>query len=177
MMNDPFAKMKAVPEFIVTSTDVLDHHFRTAQPLSKTFQMPGGQDQSPELSWSSAPLATKSYVVTMYDPDTPTMSGYWHWLVLNLPSTCQHLASDSGNMLTPNLPAVANQCLNDFGKPGYIGAAPPKGHGNHRYFLTVFALDVPTITVDPAATPGAVNVAFMNNIIGKASLIVNVEHN
>ena len=176
-MNDPFINMKAVPTFTVTSTEVTNHHFRSTKPLSKIFKMPGGQDQSPELSWSGAPLATKSYVVSMYDPDTPTMSGYWHWLVINLPNTCQHLASDSGNMLLAKLPSGAKHCLNDFGKHGYIGAAPPKGHGNHRYYLTIFALDIPTVSAASTATPGAVNVTFMNNIIGRASLIVNVEHN
>jgi Raf kinase inhibitor-like YbhB/YbcL family protein len=129
----------------------------------------GGKNISPELRWSGAPAATKSFAVTVYDPDAPTGSGWWHWTVYNIPASAKELARDAGS--GRGLPAGAVQGTTDFGKPGYGGACPPKGDKPHRYFFTVYALNVPSI--DVPATASAANVGFNvhAHTIGKAGFV------
>jgi Raf kinase inhibitor-like YbhB/YbcL family protein len=115
-----------------------------------------GKNLSPELRWSGAPAATKSFAVTVYDPDAPTGSGWWHWTVYNIPPTAKALPA--GASAARGLPAGTVEGVTDFGKPGYGGACPPKGDKPHRYFFTVYALNVPKI--DVPATASAANVGF-----------------
>ena len=103
-------------------------------------------NRSPQLSWSGAPEGTKSFAVTCYDPDAPTGSGFWHWTVANLPADTTELAEGAS---PAGLPRGAVEGRTDFGEPGYGGAAPPAGHGPHRYIFTVFAVDVDHLPVTP----------------------------
>ena len=115
-----------------------------------------GKNISPELRWSGAPTATKSFAITVYDPDAPTGSGWWHWTVYNIPASTTALPRNAGS--GTGLPAGAVQGTTDFGKPGYGGACPPKGDKPHRYYFMVYALNVPAIDVPAAAS--AANVGF-----------------
>ena len=119
-----------------------------------------GDNISPHLAWDEVPAGTKSFVVTCYDPDAPTGSGWWHWIVANLPADTRVLPQGSGSDLVA-LPEGAIQTRTDFGKAGYGGAAPPKGE-THRYIFTVHALDVERIEVDEGASGAMVgfNVHF-----------------
>ena len=100
-------------------------------------------NRSPQLSWSGAPEGTKSFAVTCYDPDAPTGSGFWHWTVANISAEVTDLAEGA------DVPRGAVEGRTDFGKPGFGGAAPPAGHGPHRYIFTVFAVDVDRLDVTP----------------------------
>lgn len=108
----------------------------------------GGKDMSPQLSWSGAPEGTRSFAVTMWDPDAPDPGGYWHWAVLNIPAEVSSLPAGSGGQDGHALPAGAFQLKNDGGRSGYVGAAPPRGHGPHRYIVAVHALDVEDLGIE-----------------------------
>jgi len=151
---DPYDYLPEVPSFTVTSTDVAD-----GQPLDETFAHPsvGGKNVSPQLAWSGFPEQTRGFVVTCFDPDAPTGSGFWHWSLVNLPVTVTEL--DRG---ADPLPDGAFCVRNDYGEAGYGGAAPPPGDRPHRYVFAVHALDVNRLEVPESATPAYVgfNLAF-----------------
>ncbi|AEV85481.1 hypothetical protein ACWT_4459 [Actinoplanes sp. SE50] len=115
-----------------------------------------GDNVQPRLTWSAAPAATRSFAVTMYDPDAPTGSGFWHWLAWDLPATTDTAGS--------TLPSAAVTGTNDAGRTGYLGPCPPTGDIPHHYRLTVYALDVPTLSL-PATTPPAVAMFTMSSHI------------
>ena len=127
-----------------------------------------GENQSPPLQWSGAPAGTQSYAVTMYDPDAPTGSGWWHWLVANLPADTRVLPQGAGSGQA-ELPEEAIQTRTDFGLAGYGGAAPPKGE-THRYIFTVHALDVEKIAVDEGASGAMVGFNVHFHSLGSASI-------
>ncbi|MBM3568079.1 MAG: YbhB/YbcL family Raf kinase inhibitor-like protein [Alphaproteobacteria bacterium] len=133
----------------------------------KGFGCEGG-NRSPALSWSGAPAATKSFAVTAYDPDAPTGSGWWHWLVINIPASVTALAENAGS--GAGLPAGAVQTRTDFGAAGYGGPCPPKGHGTHRYIFTVHALSAEKIEVPAEASAALVGYMLNANILAKASV-------
>jgi Phosphatidylethanolamine-binding protein len=103
-MNDPFARLPVVPSFTVTSTDVTDGQALPAAQMSGIFEVPGGKDLSPQLSWSGAPAETRSYTVTMYDPDAPSGSGFWHWAVADIPASVTELPTGAGDVTGEHLP-------------------------------------------------------------------------
>lgn len=139
--------------------------------LDQVFNAMGcvGKNISPELRWSGAPAATKSFAVTVYDPDAPTGSGWWHWTVYNIPASATSLPRNAGS--GSGLPAGSVQGTTDFGKPGFGGACPPTGDKPHRYFFTIYALNVAKI--DVPATASAANVGFNVHAhqIGKAGFV------
>jgi Raf kinase inhibitor-like YbhB/YbcL family protein len=175
MANDPFERIPDVPRFTLTSADASDGQPFAAAQMSGAFGVPGGQDSSPQLSWSGAPAGTKSFAVTMYDPDAPTQSGFWHWSVADIPAGVTDLATGAGDAAGSGLPAGAYQLRNDGGGASYIGAAPPAGHGQHRYFITVHALDVENIGVGPDASPALLGFNIFMHSIGRATIVPTAE--
>src|SRR3954447_16210432 len=151
--NDPFAGLPEVPSFTVSSTTLTEGGGTPAAQMSGLFGVPGGEDVSPQLSWSGAPEGTKSYAVTVYDPDAPTQSGFWHWAVADIPATVTELPEGAGDDTGSGLPDGVLQLRTDAGTTRFIGAAPPAGHGPHRYFFVVHPLHTESIGVPPHATP------------------------
>jgi Raf kinase inhibitor-like YbhB/YbcL family protein len=131
-----------------------------------------GENVSPELHWENVPEGTKSFAVTMYDPDAPTGSGFWHWVVFDIPAGTTGLKADAGNLAKNLAPAGCIQSNTDYGQPGYGGPCPPEGHGFHEYILTVFALKVEKLGPDKTATPAVVGFNLHYNTIAKASLVI-----
>lgn len=174
-MNHPFFGLPEVPQFTLTSSDISSEKDIPQIHLSGIFGVEGGQDVSPELKWKGVPEGTKSFAVTVYDPDAPTGSGFWHWAVINIPA---HISSLSQNVGTPEgtgLPEGAIQLPNDARAARYIGAAPPAGHGVHRYFFVVHALDVEDIGVGPEATPAFLGFNMLGHTLGRAVLVAHAE--
>ncbi len=130
-----------------------------------------GENISPQLSWSNAPEGTKSFAVTVYDPDAPTGSGWWHWIVFNLPSDTKELLQNAGNVTKGIAPKGSVQSRTDFGATGFGGACPPEGHGFHGYIFTVYALDVEKLDLDENAPAGMVNYFIGAHTLKKASVI------
>jgi Raf kinase inhibitor-like YbhB/YbcL family protein len=131
----------------------------------------GGENISPQLYWHNAPKNTQSFAVTMFDPDAPTGKGWWHWLVFNIPNTVNELPKNAGNPEMGLLPETVVQSINDYGQYGYGGPCPPRGDKPHRYFVTVYALDVPFIDLGPDAKPELVEYYLKKHTISKAELI------
>jgi len=173
--NDPFARLPEVPGFTLTSTSVKDGEPLPAPQLSGMFGVPGGQDASPQLEWSGAPAATRSYAVTVYDADAPTGSGFWHWAVANIPAGITSLPEGAGDDTGSQLPPPAYQLPNDARAARYIGGTPPAGHGPHRYFITVHALDIEDIGVGADATPAFLGFTMAGHILGRATVIATAE--
>lgn len=173
--NNPFARLPEVPSFTVTSTTVEDGKPFAPAQLSGMFGVPGGQDASPQLTWTGAPAGTRSYAVTVYDPDAPTGSGFWHWAVANIPADTTSLPEGAGDDTGSGLPAGTLRLPNDTRAARYIGAAPPAGHGEHRYFITVHALDIDDIGVAEDATPAVLGFTMAGHILGRATLIATAE--
>ena len=131
-----------------------------------------GKNISPALIWSGAPAGTKSFAVTVYDPDAPTGSGWWHWVVYNLPASTTQLPSGAGSADGKQLPAGAVQGRTDFGTQGYGGACPPPGHPAHRYQFTVHALDVEKLELPADATAALIGYMVNSHRLGSASFQV-----
>ena len=131
----------------------------------------GGGNRSPHLAWTEVPAGTKSFAVTCFDPDAPTGSGFWHWVVVDVPPSVTELPLDAGNPASGKLPAGALQVRTDFGKPGYGGPCPPEGDHPHRYLFTVHAVGMEKLPVT-ADTSAAVVGFYLNfNTLAKASLM------
>lgn len=140
--------------------------------------LPDGQvyakgNASPQLSWSGAPEGTRSYAITVFDPDAPTGSGFWHWTVANIPADVTALAANASKT---GLPGGAVEGRTDFGEPGYGGAAPPAGHGPHRYIFTVFAVDVESLPVTPDDSGAKYGFNLHFHTLAKASITAIYEN-
>lgn len=118
----------------------------------------GGRNTSPQLSWRGTPKETKSFAVTCFDPDAPTGSGYWHWVVSDIPASATSLDEGAGGSSSP---AGGKTGYNDFGLSKYAGPCPPKGDAPHRYIFTVYALDVPKLEGASDKTTGATLIFLM----------------
>ena len=159
----------AQADFTVSSPTFSNGATLAAPQVFNSFGCTGG-NVSPALSWSGAPAGTKSFAVTVYDPDAPTGSGWWHWVLFNLPADSKGLPAGAGDTGKNLLPASAVQSRTDFGKPGYGGPCPPVGDKPHRYIFTVFALKADKLPLD--ADSGAAMVGYYLNQqkLGTASM-------
>jgi Raf kinase inhibitor-like YbhB/YbcL family protein len=141
--------------------------------IDKKFEFNGfgcaGENKSPALKWSGAPKDTKSFAVTVYDPDAPTGSGWWHWSVINIPADVTELKPDAGAVGGANLPKGASNVRTDFGTAGWGGMCPPPGDKPHRYVFTVHALKTDKIDVPADATAALAGFMINANTIAKAS--------
>jgi Raf kinase inhibitor-like YbhB/YbcL family protein len=129
-----------------------------------------GTNISPELRWSGAPNGTKSFAVTLYDPDAPTGSGWWHWVIFNIPATSTFLPRNAGDAKMGLWPPGAVQVRTDYGAVGYGGPCPPRGDKAHRYVFTVFAVDVDKLPVDDSASPALVGFNLYAHTLKKTTL-------
>ena len=166
MSRNPYDELPAVPSFTVTSTDVTDGQELPTPQVSGIFGA-GGKDVSPQLSWSGAPEGTKSYAVTVYDPDAPTGSGFWHWAVADIPASVTELPEGAGDDTGSGLPEGAFQLPNDARLARFLGAAPPAGHGAHRYFVVVHALDTEALGVPAEATPAFLGFTLFSHTLAR----------
>lgn len=131
-----------------------------------------GDNQSPQLSWKNAPEGTKSFAITMYDPDAPTGSGFWHWLIFDIPAGINELVTNAGNIKLNLAPKGAIQSITDYGIKGFGGPCPPKGHGFHQYIITVYALKTNKLGLDENINPAIVGFNLWNQTLAKASIVV-----
>lgn len=130
-----------------------------------------GKNISPAFKWINAPKDTKSFAFTVYDPDAPTGSGWWHWVVFNISSDINELKSDAGNLQKGLSPKDSIQSVTDFGKPGFGGACPPQGDKPHKYIFTVYALNIAKLDLDEKTSPAMVGFMLNQHAITKASLV------
>jgi Raf kinase inhibitor-like YbhB/YbcL family protein len=131
-----------------------------------------GQNLSPQFHWSNAPEGTKSFALTLFDPDAPTGSGWWHWLIFNIHAKETELLSGAGDVTAQKAPLGSIQSVNDYGQVGYGGPCPPVGHGIHQYIFTLYALDVEHLDLDASANPALVGFNLNAHAIQKASLVM-----
>ncbi len=170
MTRNPYEELPKAMTFPLVSQDVRDGETLDKAQVSGIFAA-GGEDVSPQLSWSGAPEGTLSYAVTMYDPDAPTASGFWHWAAFNLPADTTSLPSGASG----SLPSGAVELRNDGGTVGYIGAAPPPGHGPHHYWIVVHAIDVPTLEIPAEGSPAFLGFNLFGHTLGRATLVPTYE--
>ena len=152
-------------KFSLTSTDLKPGARIAEKHVFKGFGCEGA-NLSPALEWKNAPQGTKSFALTVYDPDAPTGSGWWHWVVFNLPATVTSLPQ---GVKSENLPTNTVQSRTDFGSNGYGGPCPPVGHGKHHYIFTVYALKTDKIDLDANAPAALVGYMINANKLGMAS--------
>ncbi|MBX2917001.1 MAG: YbhB/YbcL family Raf kinase inhibitor-like protein [Cyclobacteriaceae bacterium] len=131
-----------------------------------------GKNLSPQLYWENPPSGTKSFAVTFYDPDAPTGSGWWHWLIFDIPANTNELKPGAGNLSLNLAPAGSIQSVTDFKTQGYGGPCPPEGSKAHRYIITVYALKTEKLGLDATANPALVGFMLEHNAIEKASLML-----
>jgi hypothetical protein len=169
---DPFRHMPRVPAFQLTSTDLKEGQRLPDAQMSGLFGVAGGKDVSPQLSWSGFPAETKGFAITVYDPDAPTISGFWHWAVADIPLATTSLPANAGIPGDSLLPKGAFQLRNDAGSARFLGAAPPVGQGIHHYFVAVSALDVPTLGLPKDASPALLGFNLFQHTLARAVLVV-----
>lgn len=171
---DPYELMPKVGSFTVTSTDVRDGE---QMSLDQVHPMgnPDGKNTSPQLAWEGAPEGTKGYVVTCFDPDAPTVCGFWHWLLLDVPADVTSLETGAGSE-GGSLPDGAWHARNDYGTNDFGGAAPPQGDGPHRYYFVVHALDVEKLDLPKEASAAFVSFNLAYHTLARAVLTPTYEH-
>ncbi len=163
----PYDLLPPVPGFDLVSDDVTEG---SRLPHSHVGDWAGGANISPHLRWSGFPPEAAGFAVTCYDPDAPTGSGFWHWAVAGLPRSVVELPRGAGSESGQALPPGAFHLRNDTGRPGYMGAAPPKGDRPHRYIFAVHALDTDKLDVGPSAPPAILGFNMVFHTIARATL-------
>jgi Raf kinase inhibitor-like YbhB/YbcL family protein len=170
--QNPYDFLPQVPSFTVTSTDVEDGGTLPTPQLSGIFGVAGGSDTSPQLAWSGFPEGTRSFAVTCLDPDAPTGSGFWHWAVYGIPANVTELPTGAGSEDGAGLPAGAVQLRHDGGIRQFLGAAPPEGHGPHRYYFVVHALDTDQLeVVDENSSPALLGFVMSGHTLARGTLL------
>jgi len=159
--------MSAAWPFELSSRDVSQGKRLSLAQVYRGYGCNGG-NLSPALNWQHAPAGTRSFAVTVFDPDAPTGHGWWHWLIYDIPATLNSLPAGIG--VHAPLSAGARQGRNDFGEHAYGGACPPVGNGPHRYVFTVYALKVERLAVSEGADPAQIDAAVRGNSLGSAQI-------
>lgn len=170
----PYRYLPEVPSFTVTSTDIADGERLPTAQVSGVFGA-GGEDASPQLAWSGFPEATRSFAVTVFDPDAPTGSGFWHWAVCDIPAGVTELPTGVGAPGSTSMPAGSITLRNDAGGHHYLGAAPPAGHGPHRYAFVVHAVDVESLGITKDVTPAFLGFNLFSHTLGRAMIVATYE--
>jgi len=168
--KNPYDELPQLPTFQLTSDDVAEGEELQQPQLSGLFGA-GGEDVSPQLSWSGFPDGTRSFAVTCYDPEAPTGSGFWHWAVVDVPASVTELPRGAGDEEGSGLPPGAFQLRHDGGFRRYIGAAPPPGHGRHHYYFVVHAVDVDSLGIDKDATPAFLGFNLFSHSLARAMIV------
>jgi Raf kinase inhibitor-like YbhB/YbcL family protein len=166
----PYEYMPPVSSFTLTSDDLTDRGMLAEEHVYDGFGLPG-HNLSPHLAWHGFPAETRSFAVTCLDPDAPTGSGFWHWVLFDIPMDVTELPRGAGQPGSPDLPAGAQHARNDMGIHGYCGAAPPKGDEPHRYVFAVHALDCERLGPDADASPAVVGYNTTMHVIARALTI------
>lgn len=156
-------------EFALTSADISPNGTIHNEQVFNSFGC-SGQNISPRLAWSGAPANTKSFALTIYDPDAPTGSGFWHWVVFNIPANTTALAKNAGDVRHRRLPKGAMQSRTDYGLMGYGGPCPPAGDKPHHYVITLHALDVAKLPLDQNTSAAVVGFNLHFHTIASATL-------
>jgi Raf kinase inhibitor-like YbhB/YbcL family protein len=169
---DPYSLLPATGSFSVTSTDVRDGE---QLPMSAVHGSAGGENISPQLSWSGFPEGTRSFVVTCFDPDAPVPGGFWHWIAVNLPVTTTELPAGAGAG-DASLPGDAFHVRNDMSSRDFCGAAPPQGDHPHRYYFVVHAVDVDALEVDENASAAVVSFNLAFHTLARAIMTPTYQH-
>jgi len=171
---DPYSLLPAVGSFAVTSTDVVD-----GQQLDHAYvhssAEPDGANTSPQLAWSGFPDGTKSFVVTCFDPDAPTPSGFWHWVLVDVPVSTTSLPTGGGHV-DAVLPGKSFHVRNDYSSKDYGGSAPPAGDRPHRYYFVVHAVDVESLGVDADTSAAVVSFNLVFHTLARAQIVPVFAH-
>ncbi|MDP9094237.1 MAG: YbhB/YbcL family Raf kinase inhibitor-like protein [Actinomycetota bacterium] len=171
--QDPYEKLPQVASFTLTSADISDGE---AMSPAHAYEgaADGAQNASPHLAWSGYPDGTKSFVVSCYDPDAPTPSGFWHWILVDLPAGTDELSTNAGAS-GASLPGGAFHVRNDWSSRDYGGAYPPDGDRPHRYYFVVHAVDVESLGVDDEASAAVVSFNLAFHTLARAQLIATFQ--
>jgi hypothetical protein len=163
------ASEAAAPAMVLSSTDIAEGKAIAMQQILNGFGCTGG-NQSPELKWTNAPATAKSFALTVYDPDAPTGSGWWHWVVVDIPANMTELPKGWGKSGTVSPGGGARQTRTDFDAPGYGGPCPPQGDKAHRYLFSVYALDIAKMDVPDDASGALVGFNIGAHTLAKATI-------